>query len=135
MGLESHHTVRSISCKVVCMFCGRIMHVHSWVAVWNVNSLLHSEGTNGMRVTRRARAKSLDNIQQTVTRGYLTHKGSIKTNFARTPDSQILSWLRKKLGKIGHGREDYSLFLFHKKSKFRKAIKRIVKSKYPSIAL
>ena len=99
------------------------------------SALLYSEGINGMRSTRRARAKSLDDVQQTMTHGFISHKGSIKTNFffTRTPDSQLLVWLQKKLSKIGHRREDYSLFLFHKKSRFRKYTKKLVKSKYPSI--
>ena len=101
------------------------------------SALLYSEGINGMRSTRRARAKSLDDVQQTMTHGFISHKGSIKTNFffTRTPDSQLLVWLQKKLSKIGHRREDYSLFLFHKKSRFRKYTKKLVKSKYPSIPL
>lgn len=113
-----------------CMF-------HSQLLECQFSALLYSEGINGIRSTRRARAKSLDNVQQTMTHGFISHKGSIKTNFfyTWTPDSQLLVWLQKKLSKIGHRREDYSLFLFHKKSRFRKYTKKLVKSKYPSIPL
>ena len=66
----------------------------------------------------------------------MTHKGSIKTNFSIwTPDSKLFVWIRRKLIKIGRLHEDYSLFLFHKKGRFRKTVKRIVKAKYPPIPL
>ena len=96
-------------------------------------SILHSDDK---RVVRRGRARSLDTTQHTVTHRYMTHKGSIKTNFSIwTPDSKLFVWIRRKLIKIGRVRQDYSLFLFHKKGRFRKTVKRIVKAKYPLISL
>ena len=99
-------------------------------------SILHSGESDDKRVVRRARARSLDTTQHTVTHRYMTHKGSIKTNFSIwTPDSKLFVWIRRKLIKIGRVRQDYSLFLFHKKGRFRKTVKRIVKAKYPLISL
>ena len=63
---------------------------------------------------------------------YVTPKGSIRTALEPTSESSLTQWLMKWLNKMGHGHRDYSLFLFHKKGSFRKNVKKVVKSRYPS---
>ena len=64
---------------------------------------------------------------------YVTQKGSIRTAFTPAAESSITRWVTGWLNRIGHEHRDYSLFIFDKKGSFRKNVKKVVKSKYPSI--
>ena len=64
---------------------------------------------------------------------YVTPKGSIRTGFEPATESSVTQLLMSWLNRIGNKHGDYSLFIFYKKGSFRKNVKKVVKSKYPSV--
>ena len=80
---------------------------------------------------RRNRSKSIDDVQRQMVRSYVTNRGAPRTDFPDPKVSRAVSWLRVCLDKLGRGSLDYSLLVFHKNNRFRRTVKRVVKSKYP----
>ena len=58
------------------------------------------------------------------------HKGAIRTAFSQPEDFGLLDRFWVALNKFGSSRSEYSFFVFHRKSRFRKSVKRVVKSWY-----
>ena len=80
---------------------------------------------------RRNRSKSIDDVQKQMVRTFISHTGAPRTEFPDPKVSPILLWMRACLGRFGRGSLNYSLLVFHKNNRFRKTVKRAVKSKYP----
>lgn len=78
----------------------------------------------------RIRSKSIDDVNRQIIRTYITHTGAPRTDFPDPKVSPLLVWIRACLGKLGRGSLDYSLLVFHKNNRFRKKVKRAVKSRY-----
>ena len=81
---------------------------------------------------RRGRSKSVDDVHRQMIRSYVSHVGAPRTDFPDPKVSLGVVWLRACLRKLGRGSLDYSLLFLHKNNRFRKNVKRAVKSKYPT---
>lgn len=80
---------------------------------------------------RRGRSKSIDDVHRQMVKSYISHVGAPRTDFPDPKVSLVVVWLRACLRRLGRGSVDYSLLVFHKNNRFRKNVKRAVKSKYP----
>ena len=79
-----------------------------------------------------SRTNRSDDVQRHMVRTYITHTGVPRTNFPEPKVSRSILWVRGCLKRFGLGSLDYSLLIFHKNNRFRRIIKRAVKSKYLS---
>lgn len=82
---------------------------------------------------RSNRSKSIEDVQRQMVRTYVTSTGAPRTDFPDPKVSRIILLVWACLRKLGRGSLDHSLLVFHKNNRFRKTVKRAVKSKYPSI--
>lgn len=117
--------------------------VHTSISTLSFSSLLHPFIYHSVFVptsskpedtpTRSHRSKSIDDIQRQMVRTYVTRTGAPRTDFPDPKVSHIILLVWACLRKLGRGSLDNSLLVFHKNNRFRRTVKRAVKSKYPSI--
>ena len=105
----------------------------STLRVHNLN--LHSKLEATPSPFRHGRSKSIDDVHRQMVRSYISHFGAPRTEFPDPKVSPLVVWLRVCLRRLGRGSLDYSLLVFHKNNRFRKNVKRAVKSKYPPLPL
>ena len=82
---------------------------------------------------RRKRSKSIEDIQRHMARSYVSHVGAPKTDLPDPQFSRVVSWMNACLRKLGRGSSDHSLLILHKSNRFRRTVKKAVKSKYPCV--